>query len=246
MKYSFKQILESYTPAKKKDTTLWAKVFSRPISFVLTYILINLGFSANMVSIISMFEALLACSMFIIGGSYLKWGVLLFLIWDVLDCTDGNIARVKKQSSNVGVFFDAVSGYTAASFIYMSIGVAAFYTSKLLGDNNYYFIIIGATSSILDLLGRLIYQKYLVTEYKRDSVLTNTSFEVNLSTGFLRIANLIMKNLSFSSLFMPLLIIAFLSNHFDYLIIFYSLYCLGFFSVAIIYFSNKLINSQEI
>ena len=79
MKYSMKDVTASYTPEKRKDTSLWARVFSRPLSFPVTYILINLGVSANAVSVISIFVALAACIL-LACGSTLSWiGVFVFL-----------------------------------------------------------------------------------------------------------------------------------------------------------------------
>lgn len=46
----------------------------------------------------------MACAFIMIGGKYTLVGIILFLLWDVLDCTDGNIARLTHTSSPVGVF----------------------------------------------------------------------------------------------------------------------------------------------
>ncbi len=237
MKYTFKEILASYTPEKRRNTSIWAKIFSRPLSFLTTYIFINMGFSANTVSIISMFEALIACALLMLGEPFTIWGVFLFLFWDVLDCTDGNIARVKKTSSPIGVFFDAMAGYTAVAFVFLAVGVAAFRTSNHFGVESFWFIIIGAVTSIFDLLARLVYQKYQVTEYLVGKVEKDGVFAKRLDGGIYRILNLIMKNLTFSSLFMPLLVLAYFLSKFDFLILFYSLYSVGFFIVSVIMFS---------
>lgn len=51
MKYKFSDITASYTTEKRRNTSLWARIFSRPLSFITAYIFANLGFSANAVSI---------------------------------------------------------------------------------------------------------------------------------------------------------------------------------------------------
>ena len=99
MKYTFKDITSSYTKEKRKRSSIWARAVSRPLSFLFTYIFINLGCSANFVSVLSIFDALIACVLILFGGNLLYVGVGLFVFWHVLDCVDGNIARVKRSSS---------------------------------------------------------------------------------------------------------------------------------------------------
>lgn len=239
MKYTMKDVIKSYTPEKRRKTSIWARIFSRPLSFLVTYILINLGLTANLVSIISIFEAMLACAFFIIGGKLLPVGVALFLFWDVLDCTDGNIARVKGTSSLIGEYMDAISGYTAPAFIYLSVGVAAFRTTYLFPDNNYWFIILGGVASISDILSRIIYQKYVVTEYRLGMINQEGNIDQERASGFKRIADLIMKNLTYSCLFMPLLVIAYFANLFDILISFYALYSFGILACTFVFFIRK-------
>ncbi len=227
MKYTMKDITRSYTPEKRKKTSIWARIFSRPLSFLVTYVLINLGFTANMVSILSIFEAMLACAFLIIGGKFLPIGVALFLFWDVLDCTDGNIARVKGTSSLVGEYMDAISGYTAPAFIYLSVGVAAYRTTYLFPEYAYWFIILGGVASISDILSRIIYQKYVVTEYRLGMIDKAGNIDEERASGIKHIADLIMKNLTYSCLFMPMLVVAYFTNWFDLLVSFYAVYSFG-------------------
>lgn len=220
-----KEILASYTPEKRASTSLWAKLFSRPLSFPVTYLFIFLGFSANAVSILSIFVSLAACLLLMLGPPFFWAGIGLFLFWDVLDCTDGNIARVKKSASAAGEYLDAVSGYTAPAFIYLAVGVAAYYTTGLLHSHEFVFILLGAAASVCDLLSRLIYQKYAVTEYKLGiAARGEKTIEEKRKQGVYRIADVVMRNLTYSCLFIPLLVIANVIRHFDILIAFYALY----------------------
>lgn len=246
MRYKFSDITASYTPEKRRNTSMWARVFSRPLSFVTAYIFANMGLSANMVSLISLIEAFIACAFIMIGDKFLIWGIILFLFWDVLDCTDGNIARLTKTSSPVGVFYDAVAGYAAVAFIYLSVGVAAYRTSSLFGKNGFWFIIIGGAASIFDLLARIVYQKYTVTEYVTGYAQKNDTVAEKLTKkGIYHLAIQIMKNLTYSSLFMPLLVLSYFLNTFDYLIIFYCVYSMCFYVGATAFLIKKASKLSE-
>lgn len=244
--YSMKEILASYTPEKRASTSVWARIFSRPLSFPVTYLLINCGMSANAVSILSIFVALAACLFLMLGPSFCWAGVILFLFWDVLDCTDGNIARVTKKASAAGEYLDAVSGYTAPAFIYLAVGVAAYDTTAYLPGHSYLFILLGAAASISDLLSRVIYQKYAVTEYKLGIPAGGgQSIEEKRKQGLYRIADTVLRNLTYSCLFMPLLVVAKITNHFDLLISFYALYSAAVLIGSFVYFIRRVLSLSE-
>lgn len=236
--YSFKEITSSYTKEKRKRSSLWARCFSRPLSFPITWVFINIGLSANQVSILSMLEALVACAMIMLGGTYTLIGVGLFVFWHVLDCVDGNIARVKKQSSYAGAFLDAASGYIAPAFVFLSVGTAAFHTTTF-SDYNYWFIIMGGISSASDVLARMIYQRYLVTEFRVGLIGKSGDIDQVRSSGIAHIADLIMKNMSYSCLYMPLLILSAIFNRFDLLTILYFLYTVLVLIATFVMFIRK-------
>ena len=244
-KYTMKQILASYTPEKRKDTSIWAMIFSRPLSFLVTYVMINSGFSANAVSVLSIFVALSACILIMLGHPVSTIGVFVFLFWDVMDCVDGNIARVKHTASAKGEFMDAVSGYTAPAFIYLSVGVAAFNEPGLLSGLGAWIIVIGAVASLSDLLSRIIYQKFLVTQLKISGVNEKSNIEAERKSGIKHIIDMIMKNMTYSSLFMPLLVIAKFTHSFDLLTVLYCIYSALILIGTYIIFIKKAINEFD-
>lgn len=238
MKYSMKEILKSYTPEKRKQSSIWARIFSRPLSFPLTYIFINLGISANLMSVISVVEVIIACIFILIGGKLLIPGVILYVLWHVLDCCDGNIARVKKTSSYAGEFFDAVSGYTAPAFIFLSVGVAAYRTTPF-SDMAFWFIVLGAIASLSDILGRLIYQKYVVTEYRIGLINTEGNIDDTRNSSKIHLIDMCIRNMTYSSAFMPLLILAMIFNRYDLLILLFAAYNFLFLIASFTFFVRK-------
>lgn len=240
MRYAFKQITDSYTVDKKAASTIWAKLVTRRISYLTTYILINLGFTANAVSVIAMLVAVVGCVLLSIGAKYSIAGVIFINFWHVLDCTDGNIARVKREANYMGEFIDAMSGYIVCSFVFLSLGLAAYHSTTLF-EKSYIFIIIGGISSIAEILTRLIHQRYTVAAYRyavanNESLPNIKSDNSTVKLSYLSLFGFVRRIFGFSGLFMPLLIVALIINLFDYLSLIYAAYqILGLIAVFIVY-----------
>ena len=166
MKYTMQQIKDSLPNDKKKGDSLIALYIARPLSYPCTLFFVNCGASAWLVSMISVFIAVIGCLCFWADNSIIRWiGCFLVFFWSVLDCVDGNVARVTKSSSEMGSFMDAESGYVISALIYLSFGIAASKTKgMILFDNRSVLIIIGACASICDILARLIHQRYTVSK----------------------------------------------------------------------------------
>lgn len=238
MKYSLRQIIDSLPPKKNSRSSIWVRLVIRKLSFLVTFLFINGGITANATSVLS---AVVAA----IGGAFLCFdfwwcrivGVIIINFWLVLDCVDGNIARCCKTSSYMGEFYDAIGGYSAIAFSMIGIGVAAYNTNSILPDNQaYWFIIIGSLGAILNIFSRLIYQRY-----------TNAVFTTNLKVGasndmpenytedkksFAYIRERFDKEFGISGLFMVLILIAPFINRFDVVCVLYSAYYIFAFCIT--------------
>ncbi len=155
-------IRNSYPEYKAKREPIWGRIFIRRFSFYLTYPFINAGVSADDVSILSCFVAFVGSAFMCFNNTYSIWiGVFLLNLWSLLDCVDGNIARCKKESSLAGEFFDAVGGYTISAASMVGFGVAAYNTTNIIDVKfRHLLILLGCVGGTLDILSRLIYQKY--------------------------------------------------------------------------------------
>ena len=161
MKYSIKDIKKSLPEYKAKIEPFWGRLFIRRVSYYVTYLLINTGCSANMVSVFSCFVAMLGSFMMCINNWKCIWlGIILLTFWSVLDCVDGNIARCTKKSSWAGVFFDAMGGYTISAFVMVGAGMAAYNTTVFFENYRVYLLLVGTVAGVCDIFSRLIYQKY--------------------------------------------------------------------------------------
>ncbi|KGN70212.1 CDP-alcohol phosphatidyltransferase family protein [Porphyromonas sp. COT-239 OH1446] len=242
MYYSYKDIVESLPIKKNSKSSLWVKLFVRKASFPLTWILINLRCSAWGASILSICVALTGFGFLLIDNELSRiTGVILTQLWLILDCVDGNIARVQKKSSEYGEFVDAISGYYVTGFIFLGIGVAAYNTSSIV-SSPYLIgcIILGGVSSVSGLLCRLIHQKYTYTTMvvnDNASAIPENEAKQKFSLQYIR--SRVDKELGISGLFMPFLIVACVFHIYDLMTFFYCLFQVVSLIIITLYYAVK-------
>lgn len=239
MHYSMREIAQTFTPEKKKNTSLWDRVFCRPLSFPIAYLLINLGITANTVSVFSGVIGMAGCFLMMIGGSLVLPGILLLLLFNVLDAVDGNIARAKGQWSAGGEFFDGAGGTLGDAFLYLAIGVGAYHTAVCPPAYKPLFIVLGATASIADCAARCVYHRYLIAEYKLGLVQSLGSMETRRKKGKLGLVNRVRKEFGTMAFFMPLLVLSYLFRRLDVLTALYFLYAVSFGATSVCFLLQK-------
>lgn len=232
MKYTYKQILDSLPVKKNSNSSWWVKLWVRKVSFFFTYMFINLGFSPNGVSVLSIFVTLVACALFMIPlKGTIMVAMILINFWLVLDCVDGNIARCRKLKTAYGEFVDDIGGYYTVAFVYLAIGVCAYnFGGVFFKQNTMWLIVMGAVSSLCDILARLIHKDYehfadkTLTETERQEKNSHESYEVTDKKSLSYIRRRIGKEIGISGSFMPLVILCGVFNAYDIMTIFYFLF----------------------
>ena len=232
MKYTYGQIRESLPRKKNSNSSWWVKLWVRRISFFFTYLFINLGFSPNGVSVLSIFVSLAACVLFCLKPIWaLICAVALINFWLVLDCVDGNIARCRRRKTAFGEFVDDIGGYFTVAFVYLAIGVCAYRRGGvLLQEGCVWILLAGAVSSVCDVLARLIHKDYehfasrLDDEETRRKKNSMESYEVGDKRSISYIRRRIGKELGISGAFMPLTILCAVFNAYDLMTLFYLLF----------------------
>lgn len=149
---------------KRKRDPLTVRFIFRPLSFWCSAFFANLGWTANDVTLLSVAVAVLADSLFLLGGLSWAWGIagaLLISVWLLLDCTDGNMARcIRKQP--YGEFLDAFGSYVLVAFFGIACGICVFFCGgAFLKAGSLAPVVIGALGTIFDLLMRVTHQKFL-------------------------------------------------------------------------------------
>lgn len=215
MSFSMKEIRASRTPEKKKidQMDLWVYFFVRPVSFYFTYLLLKLKLSANgatlVATVVGVVGAVLICST---NHWVALSGFVILNLWIVLDCVDGNIARVMKKSSKFGEFLDGVSGYIFTSFLYIAIGVHVYLNYSI--ENAWLFIVIGAVTSLATIFPRLV-------EHKAQNMFDSYKSQITDKTEY-SIVHIIGLNVAGMAGFSnPLMLVAFFVGWLNWYLLFY-------------------------
>ncbi|MCB2204516.1 CDP-alcohol phosphatidyltransferase family protein [bacterium] len=104
--------------------------FYRPLAFLFVKAVYHTELTPNQITLLSMLAGVLAGVAFGVGGAtmLLAAGVLL-IVNDVLDCSDGQLARLKKNGTRIGRILDGVADYIVAAAVYLGMGIGFASTS---------------------------------------------------------------------------------------------------------------------
>lgn len=149
-------VLASYTEEKRRwdQTFPWIAYVLRPASFLLTWAL-PAWVTANQVTALSYLVALLSL-VFIAAGSSAGFllGALFLVLFNFLDCVDGNLARLRGTSTSFGRFLDALA-FPAFVLPYFALGIGL-----ARAGGNEVLLGVGAGTTVLKLLTPQIRQTF--------------------------------------------------------------------------------------
>jgi len=121
MEKSFRQLLQA--SFKSEDTEEWLDVyFTRPIGLVFALMWIKIGVTPNFVTVLSMFLGAGAGWCFI--HTDLWWnvcGVVLMMLANFCDSTDGQMARLTNHKTTIGRMLDGFASDVWYFFCYLAI-----------------------------------------------------------------------------------------------------------------------------
>lgn len=122
-------VLVSYSEEKRRwDRTYpWIYYGARPLSFLLTRIALWFHLTPNQVTFLSFLAGMGAFFLMAWGGVGIIAGSCLFALLNILDCVDGNMARMRQESSPLGKFYDAMVGLVFY-LVYFALGLGLYRT----------------------------------------------------------------------------------------------------------------------
>ncbi len=179
MHVTVKEIREgSYTTDKQVSdkTNPFVFYFYRPLAYYFTKVFLLFDCSPTFVTVLSLIPLLVGIPLIsfstnilgrVIGGG-------MFVLWIVLDCVDGTIARLTKSTSQYGDLIDATVGYVALWGFPLAVGMAA-YSDRLnsrisLGESYVICVYMGGIQAVLSIFPRLVmHKKYQRSDPKDNS-----------------------------------------------------------------------------
>jgi phosphatidylserine synthase len=121
----FFQIADAYHKTKKPKDILWNRFVARPLAAVLLVPLAKSRISPNQITFLSLVTFVAAVVILALKPSqvWLLAAVAVLEFSYVLDCADGQLARLKHQSSPVGAHLDFLMDELKAFLLVAAIGI---------------------------------------------------------------------------------------------------------------------------
>jgi len=147
-------------------------VFYRPLGFLVVKAVAGTKITPNQLTYTALFFGIIAGISFSFGTKEaFLLGALSYLLFDVFDCSDGQLARLKKNGTLTGRIIDGVADYLAGIAVYIGIGIG-----YVAGTENFILwlalLIIAAGSHIIH---------SMITDYYRQRFIRYGFGEKNLS-----------------------------------------------------------------
>jgi len=96
--------------------------FYRPLAFLLVKAIYGTSITPNQLTVISMIFGIIGGISYSFGShkAFIA-GAVLYLLYNVVDCSDGQLARMKKNGTTVGRILDGVADYVVSIALYFGI-----------------------------------------------------------------------------------------------------------------------------
>ena len=213
------EIRASLPEEKNRGDSFWTRLVLRPLSLPATWVLVRLGFTANGVSYLSALICILAGILLVIPDlTWMLTGALLFNLFAVLDCADGNVARVRGKGNPYGEWADALGGYTAYSVVLFCAGIAA--EAMPIGRDSFInFTIVGSLGALCNLQMRVVHQNFKNASFRIDGEKRKTEDENRAS-----LQKFVSENLGITGLLMPAVLIGVFTGSLPWIIAAYALF----------------------
>ncbi len=159
MRYTIADVRASYDPDKAREE--WhgdwiSALIYRPISFWITPPLLNLSVSASQVTFFALLLSFALPVVALKAGSGAHAAVaVLAIVFVILDCVDGNIARVTKTVSTSGHYLDFFTDIVFRICFYAAVGSLADREISSLVWMNGQGLALGLLAALIAIVGRL-------------------------------------------------------------------------------------------
>jgi phosphatidylglycerophosphate synthase len=106
----------------KEVEEIFDLIFYRPVAFLFVRAVYKTDLTPNGISKAAILMGVIAGCFYSLGQLvYFRIGALFYVLFNILDCSDGQLARLKKNGTPVGRIIDGISDYLAAIAVYIGI-----------------------------------------------------------------------------------------------------------------------------
>ncbi|HMD13820.1 MAG TPA: CDP-alcohol phosphatidyltransferase family protein, partial [Bacteroidota bacterium] len=96
----------------------------RPVAFLFVKAVYCSPITPNQVTFLSMVAGLVAAWFFSTGSAaFFYWAALFYAVANILDCSDGQLARLQNSGTLMGRVVDGVADYISSVAIFLSLGI---------------------------------------------------------------------------------------------------------------------------
>ncbi|MDA2929415.1 CDP-alcohol phosphatidyltransferase family protein [Acidobacteria bacterium AH-259-O06] len=129
--YSLSQIKQAHAQKKEYDRQFPLSYFLvRPASFYFSYLILKITESPSRIAYVGLVIGLAGSFFLVLLPEFTVWpGLLLLIIYDLLDASDGNIARVTGNVTRYGKFLDGVVGEIVEGLCWFGLGLGLYRSS---------------------------------------------------------------------------------------------------------------------
>lgn len=219
---TFQEVYNRVMPEKKRKEerfNIFAHWIGRPISILMTLPLINSKVKPTTVTKWSIAFATVGFALVAFGPNMLikVLGWLCFLMWNLLDGVDGNLARCTNQCSQMGDLWDTTAGYAAMVFTYFAAGIAGYYDNNAIAlCDSHWLLILGGATAVISIFPRLVMHK------KKSSNIDDTGVKALSDKQNFGLKNIIAMNFISPSGFMQVIFLICIVCHFlNLFVVFY-------------------------
>jgi hypothetical protein len=99
-------------------------IFYRPIAFLLIKIIYNTGISPDHLTLGAIIMGISSGFLYAFGLPQTSTaGAIFFILFIIFDCSDGQLARLKKNGTEIGRLLDGIADYIVGTAIYFGLAV---------------------------------------------------------------------------------------------------------------------------
>ena len=99
-------------------------IFYRPLAFILVKIIYRTKVTPNQLTLIAISFGLAAACIYATGKPFSGlYGALVFMMYNIIDCSDGQMARLKKNGTRAGRIVDGTADYIATGAVLIGVAI---------------------------------------------------------------------------------------------------------------------------